>query len=89
MLDKIAHYLLDKETITGQEMMFILEGKDPALADNYGAKKIEEQKAFRPSQPDVIEAPARHIHMVSEPVVAPPLEEAEEEKPETEEKPEE
>jgi len=89
MLDKIAHYLLDKETITGQEMMFILEGKDPALADNYGAKKIEGQKAFRPSQPDVIEAPARHIHMVSEPVLPPEPQEEPEEKPETEEKPEE
>ena len=37
MLDKIAGYLLEKETITGQEMMAILEGKDPALAENYGA----------------------------------------------------
>jgi len=89
MLDKIAEYLLDKETITGQEMMLILEGKDPALADNYGVKKVESQKAFRPSQPDVIEAPARHIHMVSEPVVAPPLEEPAEEKPDEGEKPEE
>ena len=37
MLDKVAGYLLEKETITGQEMMAILDGKDPALAENYGA----------------------------------------------------
>jgi len=32
-LDEIAGYLLQKETITGGEMMAILEGRDPALAD--------------------------------------------------------
>ena len=36
LLDKIAAYLLKKETITGQEMMAIIEGRDPALVDNYG-----------------------------------------------------
>ena len=36
-MDRVVEYLLEKETITGQEMMAILEGKDPALADNYGA----------------------------------------------------
>ena len=36
-MDKVVAYLLEKETITGQEMMAILEGRDPALADNYGA----------------------------------------------------
>ncbi|MCD7927659.1 MAG: ATP-dependent zinc metalloprotease FtsH, partial [Oscillospiraceae bacterium] len=45
MLDKIAGYLLEKETITGQEMMCILEGKDPALADDYGAEKEERRRA--------------------------------------------
>ncbi|SMC76989.1 ATP-dependent zinc metalloprotease FtsH [Papillibacter cinnamivorans] len=34
MLDKIAEYLLQKETITGAEMMAILEGKDPALVED-------------------------------------------------------
>ncbi|MCI8539683.1 MAG: ATP-dependent zinc metalloprotease FtsH [Oscillospiraceae bacterium] len=37
MLDAVAGYLLEKETITGQEMMAILEGRDPAQVDNYGA----------------------------------------------------
>ncbi|MCD8375319.1 MAG: ATP-dependent zinc metalloprotease FtsH, partial [Oscillospiraceae bacterium] len=45
ILGKIASYLLEKETITGQEMMCILEGKDPALADNYGAEKEERRRA--------------------------------------------
>ena len=82
MLDKIAGYLLEKETITGQEMMCILEGKDPALADNYGADAGDKRRTL---QGDV-EPPARSVHMVSEPVIAPPpVEEeppkAEEEKP--------
>ena len=37
MLDQIAGYLLEKETITGGEMMAILEGKDPAEAEHFGA----------------------------------------------------
>ncbi len=35
-LDAVAGYLLQKETITGQEMMAILRGEDPAQVDNYG-----------------------------------------------------
>ena len=79
MLDKIAEYLLAKETITGQEMNLIMEGKDPALADNYGAKPD-------PVAIDTtgIEAPARHIHMSSEPV-PPPAAPAEEGEPPAEE----
>ena len=34
-MDKVVAYLLEKETITGPEMVAILEGRDPALADNY------------------------------------------------------
>ena len=36
-MDKVVAYLLEKETITGQEMVAILQGRDPATADNYGA----------------------------------------------------
>ena len=83
LLDKIAAYLLKKETITGQEMMCILEGKDPALADNYGADAGDKRRTL---QGDV-EPPARSVHMVSEPVAAPPAEEepptAEEETPDS------
>ena len=71
LLDKIAAYLLKKETITGQEMMAIIEGRDPETVDNYGASREDEPKLFRPSTPDVIEAPAKHISIVSEPIPMP------------------
>ena len=71
LLDKIAAYLLKKETITGQEMMAIIEGRDPETVDNYGATREKKQPLFRPSSPEVIEAPAKHIHIVSEPVPSP------------------
>ena len=71
MLDKIAAYLLKKETITGQEMMAIIEGRDPETVDNYGATREDDQKLFRPSVPNTIEAPAKHINIVSEPVPMP------------------
>ena len=59
MLDKIAAYLLEKETITGNEMLAIIEGRDPSLADVVLGSDIER--------------PARAIHMVSEPPVAPAI----------------
>ena len=87
LLDKIAAYLLKKETITGQEMMAIIEGRDPETVDNYGATRESEQKLFRPSVPETIEAPAKHINIVSEPVPMPDFDQPED-KP-AEEKPEE
>ena len=52
-MDKVVSYLLEKETITGAEMVAILEGRDPALADNYPDpdKKEPEQPAPAP-QPE-------------------------------------
>ena len=82
LLDKIAAYLLKKETITGQEMMAIIEGRDPETVDNYGATREEKQPLFRPSSPEVIEAPAKHIHIVSEPVPSPEEQTPEEKSPE-------
>ena len=79
LLDKIAAYLLKKETITGQEMMAIIEGRDPETVDNYGATREDEPKLFRPSVPETIEAPAKHINIVSEPVPMPDFDK--EEKP--------
>ena len=73
MLDKIASYLLEKETITGQEMMCIIEGKDPSLAEYYGASENEEKRRAALRGGDV-EPAARNVHIVSEPVVAPQLE---------------
>ena len=81
LLDKIAAYLLKKETITGQEMMAIIEGRDPETVDNYGATREEKQPLFRPSSPEVIEAPAKHIHIVSEPVPSPEEKSPEEAQP--------
>ncbi len=78
-LDEISEYLLKKETITGGEMMAILAGTDPALAENYGATP-ENGRDFG------IEAPAKSIHMVSQPV---PLPEANAEPPAPEQLPEE
>ena len=79
LLDKIATYLLKKETITGQEMMAMIEGRDPETVDNYGATREQERKLFRPSVPETIEAPAKHINMVSEPVPMPDFDAPEEE----------
>ena len=86
LLDKIAAYLLKKETITGQEMMAIIEGRDPETVDNYGATRESEQKLFRPSVPETIEAPAKHINIVSEPVPMPDFDQPES-KPEDEPEP--
>jgi len=54
MLDKIAAYLLKKETITGAEMLAIIEGRDPMLAEVTLGSDVER--------------PARSIHMVNNPI---------------------
>ena len=72
LLDKIAAYLLEKETITGAEMVAIIEGRDPELAE------------VTPSSD--VEPPARAIHMVSEPVPMPPA--STQEEPEQDKEPE-
>ena len=74
-MDKVVTYLLEKETITGAEMVAIIEGRDPSLVENpYASTK---QDGFRPSQPEEIEAPARKVHMISEKVEAPAENESE------------
>ena len=75
-MHKVVAYLLEKETITGGEMVAIIEGRDPALVENaYASTRQSDQPAFRPSQPDRIEPPARHIHMISEEIKPPAPEE--------------
>ncbi|MEG1240439.1 MAG: ATP-dependent zinc metalloprotease FtsH [Oscillospiraceae bacterium] len=69
MLDNIATYLLEKETITGQEMMKILEGKDPATAENFGA--IEDDQ--RPVVPPVAEMPIAQVGDPHGPTDEPPV----------------
>ncbi len=60
LLDKIAAYLLQKETITGAEMVAIIQGRDPALAEV--------------TLPGDIEPPAKSIRMTNEPIPMPPAE---------------
>ena len=66
-MDKVVAYLLEKETITGGEMVAILEGRDPALVE--GAYTSTRAK---PQLPEDVEPPARHIHIVDEPIPMPP-----------------
>ena len=73
MLHAITSYLLQKETITGTEMKAILEGRDPELAEAEvsGVSRAMRGPAAQPAVTDGVEAPARNIHIVSDPPVAP------------------
>ena len=65
-MDKVVAYLLEKETITGAEMVAIIEGRDPELVeDAYASTRSD---AARPAE---IEAPARKVHMISQKISAP------------------
>ncbi len=66
-MHKVVAYLLEKETITGGEMVAIIQGRDPALVEDAYASTHSRQ---RPLSGD-IEPPARNIHMVSESIPAP------------------
>ena len=66
-MDKVVAYLLEKETITGGEMVAIIEGRDPALVEDAYAST---RKGAKPLPGD-IEPPARSIHIVSEEIKAP------------------
>ena len=70
-MDKVVAYLLEKETITGGEMVAILEGRDPSTVEEAYASTRKSEDGFRPSQPSVIEAPAKHISMTSEKIEQP------------------
>ncbi len=74
-MHKVVEYLLDKETITGGEMVAIIEGRDPALVEDAYASTRSKGRLTGD-----IEPPARNIHMVSEPVAAPEPEIEEESK---------
>ena len=62
-MDKVVTYLLEKETITGAEMVAIIEGRDPAL--------VEDEYASTRQETPGIEAPAKKVHMISEKIEAP------------------
>ncbi len=74
-MDKVVAYLLEKETITGGEMVAILEGRDPALVE--GAYTSTRAKPL----PGDIEPPARHVHIIDEPIPMPAHDEDGEEEP--------
>ena len=70
-MDKVVAYLLEKETITGAEMVAIIEGRDPSTVEDAYASTLAHESGFRPSQPEVIEPAARKVHMISEKIEAP------------------
>ena len=65
-MDKVVAYLLEKETITGGEMLAIIEGRDPEKVDSPYAST----RGTRRLDGD-IEPPARAIHIISEAIPAP------------------
>ena len=69
-MDKVVAYLLEKETITGAEMVAIIEGRDPSTVEDAYAS-THPQEGFRPSTPDVIEPAAKKVHMISQKIEAP------------------
>ena len=65
-MDKVVAYLLEKETITGGEMVAILEGRDPTLVEGaYTSTRAGKLSGD-------VEPPARHVHIVDEPIPMPP-----------------
>ena len=73
-MDKVVAYLLEKETITGGEMVAIIEGRDPATVEDAYASTRSKVKPL----PGDIEPPARAIHIISEEIRPPaPTEEPE------------
>ena len=71
MMDKVVEYLMEKETITGDEMMAILEGRDPHMVEDRYAGNAGPQVNAQPAVTDGVEPPARNVHMISEPVQPP------------------
>jgi cell division protease FtsH len=62
-MDKVVAYLLEKETITGAEMVAIIEGRDPST--------VEDPYASTEHRPPEIEPAARKVHMISQKIAAP------------------
>ena len=70
-MDKVVAYLMEKETITGAEMVAIIEGRDPATVEDAYASTNAKEQGFRPSSPEVIEPAAKKVHMISQKIEAP------------------
>jgi len=82
-MDKVVAYLLEKETITGGEMVAIIEGRDPALVEDAYASTRTKAKPL----PGDVEPPAKAIHIISEEIKNPALSEDGEESPDQPEVP--
>ncbi|MBR5792182.1 MAG: cell division protein FtsH, partial [Ruminiclostridium sp.] len=92
-MDKVVAYLLEKETITGGEMVAIIEGRDPAEVDSpylstaaaQALPKEETPVEESPAQPEeTLEEPREPVEEVE--VEVPPMEETPKEEPEEEPK---
>ncbi len=72
-MDKVVAYLLEKETITGGEMVAIIEGRDPeSIEEAYAStRRAEEGKSAPAADDNGIEPPAKYIAMTNETVGAP------------------
>ena len=70
-MDKVVAYLLEKETITGGEMVAIIEGRDPESVEEAYASTRRLEEGFKPSIPDTVEPQAKHVSMTSEKILAP------------------
>ena len=68
MLDNVAGYLIKKETITGAQMMAILDGRDPDQEEYYGVK----------AQQDPAEPAAHFDAVINDPIPMPEYGRAEE-----------
>jgi cell division protease FtsH len=62
-MDKVVAYLLEKETITGGEMVAIIEGRDPST--------VEDAYASTDRRSPEIEPAAKKVHMISQKIEAP------------------
>ena len=60
-MDQVVAYLLEKETITGAEMVAIIQGRDPATADSPLLAPGPETPAGAEGSPEVPSAPAPQL----------------------------
>ncbi|MDO4516219.1 MAG: ATP-dependent zinc metalloprotease FtsH [Bacillota bacterium] len=66
-MDKVVAYLLEKETITGGEMVAIIEGRDPATVDSPYLSTAAPAEPCQPQEPGKAEEPAEPGEAVESP----------------------
>ena len=70
-MDKVVAYLLEKETITGAEMVAIIEGRDPELVENPYASTRRMEDGLPPLRAGDHRGAAKKVHMISQKIEAP------------------